>query len=1058
MSLREAVLHHSSLPTGESHSPEVVVQQLSASPLFKVEKNAGQRGPLLTHSFGESCQRATYVNGYHTLLCGSRLVVVKADSRHRFSFPPFPSSVTDAYVERVSEDCILVVVGTCDSVHVALVDVSSSQAHLVSSSTVPTFAAVAKVHRLREDVFAVCLEDGDVRTAVVSIAQTPTIVKVSLRGSMRGTLQAVVGYFSSKKYKDSCFAPHGGYLMVLSDRDISVWTYSPDADLTQQCSLAIGKDAVALLAGPRRANVATVVLRNGTLVPASIRADGERGVRCPGSLRLSLGSGIHLPTCVNLKHVTYAASGAETVVLYDDVTSCAVVISEGVALFDEAAFGVPQALVVSPFSLSFKVRGVGFIADRDDSFSGTFVVYGPDSILLQLRRLPRGKVLNTELARSASWVAGQVGRVQPYETSEVLFAAVNDGLALSDMAKLLFPLLVPVCLDERRVRLSPGAVGLANHMMRQIDLMERLWVSFRHWELASSLDNAQQRMLRSCSLTSAVLNSGGWLENPEILRLQWRGFEASSETPLSARSAINAQADYLSAVLSIGKEASTLCWLYGLLLESGVTTHPSPHPLKSVLRGGEATHLTTTMCMQLLSLHMADVTRKLMKEVERLPHRAQLAVRVHALLVEDDAAQALEFVETHLEELVHCNLFAEVTGALEDANPRLLPTLRLMARRYQFDPEVTTALLSALETIPPRTEKLYDSLACLFSADVPADLQGVVLDWMERHSLVDERLDTFARVIADLRVSVDPAHTLTGRFFSCWSQEVNGNRRAAGRRFGELARICLAAPLEARLMCLEHAMTCEPSDADKLAQFTLLLQTQLKPLLEEHLACGTTHVAPRSVIEKDLKALSEEYLDEKQLFELAGRYRELGGASVQLDILKIHADSPEAITADTAISLLTFLKAIGLTATVAVEKVLKEYLPSFQGVFPLYPFLQFLACDGHGADAAVHVFLECGVTVAVVFDALLSLLDGRGSQLYSVSETADAMLHVISYVDGDQEQMCAAHLQECLRGILAGEYRSVALTDDDVVTVRKLETKLKALARGASRDSLISFA
>ncbi|KAI5691433.1 hypothetical protein MNV84_08149 [Leishmania braziliensis] len=1007
--------------------------------------------PSLLASLGEKCHRAVYVNEYHALLCSRRLVLVHNNGRY-IIFPPFCDTLNDAYAERVSEKCTLVLAAVASGVHVALVrDSDSQKPDTLQSVFCPTASAVACIHHLGTNLYGLCCENCSVESLAVTLNNMHLPhpgLHANVLPNRHGWVQAAYDYLSPKRYVHSLFDRHNGYLLMLSSRNVSLWMYSDAFHLQLECSTALPREAVLAIVPLLQdeygeTEVAVLITGSGGRVPVHLRTTtGRRG----NSRSLSLGELRGLPCGVTNTVVSLACACDSSLLLADQRTSSLLLVTH-CEPFCEAPYSSITHVVTQHF-LGKPICGVGVEKSvRDGGSFITFTVYCGDSTIVRLGRMPRGQLLQQYFAATVAGGIDALCLLEPQVRVDLLLDAVLCGLPISYLSQFLDPLLHPRAATVCALRLSDGARGIIRHTMRGLRELSRSCLSFHYWRLKEELAQSRSRVEKSYTILTEVLNRGGWLDCPTRQQLAWDGdLLVRIDGTLTDTSAVDAQAKVLQQLLSSVRHATTIAWLYGLLLETGATYRFSDR-LEDLLWKSDPVGVQVSLCMNLLERRNKGITDKLLQKEYVLPQRCRLAVTLLSLVLDKSLEPVMAYTRRHILDLVEYDLLSYTTDLLESSFPTSQPRIRLLVYRYPHNQSVSSDILSMVEAISS-TSELYNTLVTILGdAACDGELTAVLLDWMERHTLADHRILTFAKVVADMRLCVDPAHTLTGRFFSSVKQQANGNAQQAALRFAELARSDLSVPLDGRLLAIEHAIAAAPSDGDRLTQFLLLLQQQLAKLIAEHLTVGKNLVSARGTVEADLQALQEHYVTENFLFELAGRYKELGGCIIQLDLLKIHSDSAELLIANALTGVLTFLRAVGLSAPQAVQRVLREYLGTFQTSLPLFPFVEFLAFDGQSPARAIDELEKVGVPLLTIFDTFMSLLDGHRNPLFQIGDTVLALGQLVPKISPNVQHICAAHLLECSRSMLAGEQRAAVLSEKDVHTIKYIGDDMRKLSQ-----------
>lgn len=1033
------------------------MRPMLANRYFSVDK-AELWKPSLLQSFGQTCHYATYVNDFHVLLCSRRLVLVDGSGRH-LTFPPFDAVLRDAYAERISERCILVVVALACEVHVALIsDGEGQKPETLQSVSCQTACPVARIHHLKRSLYGLCCDNCTVETLSIKLsdarAPRPRLEASVLTGK-RSWAQLAHDYVSKEQYIHSYFDHFKGYLLVLSTSRLSLWMYNDENHLRRESALNVFQVSAVAVVAPlveqdeeEEEHIAVLVTSSCARVPLCL-ASAPCQPRAPHML--VLGEACHPPKGVTNTAVSLVASCGSSLLIADQATA-SLVLSTQCEPFCEA-YHSQTSRVVSQMFLGKQICGVGLERRRGDGGSfATFLVYCSDSTIQRVGRVPRGQLLQRQFSASVANGVAALSLLDPVTRVDVLLDAALGGLAIQHVTNCLKPLLYPREVAAGLAELSDGAKGIVRHTMRSVGELSRLCSSFQYWRLSEELAQSRSKLMKSRAVLGEILNGGGWLDCPLSENWRWSGdFFVAVGT--DGASAINAQAKLLQLLLLSLKHAATIAWLCDMTLQNDPSFR-FPGQLESMLWKSDPSAIETTLCMNLLALGNKDVTEQLIQSRQGLPRRCRLAATLLSLVLTSSFESVAAYARAHILDIARCDLLAYANDVMKTHFPGTQPQLLLLVYYYPYHRAASSDIVAVVERIES-AELLHRTLLTILND--PAcddDLTAIVLDWMEGHSLADRRIPTFAAVVTELNLDVDPAHTLAGRFFSSCKQEAAGHVQQASFRFGELARSELAVPLAGRLLAVAHALQAVPSDSDRVTQFVLLLQQQLANLIEEHLQNGKDLLFMRSSIEDDLALLREHFLSENHLFELAGRYKALGGCSIQLDLLKIHPDSAPFTIANAITGVLTFLTAVGLCATDAVQRVLREYLDSFQAPLPLFPFVEFLAFDGQTPAATIQTLAAAGVQLPALFDTFMGLLDGHNgsSSLFPLRETVAAAAQLVPKIDLSVQHICAAHLLECSRSLLdGGDRRTTALTDEDEALLKEVGEDMRRLSQRENR-------
>ncbi|CCW69257.1 unnamed protein product [Phytomonas sp. Hart1] len=1021
--------------------PETVARPISSN--YYVQTSFWRLwDPSLVSTFSESCRKVLFKNNYHILLCHRRIIVVDKNQQP-FSFPPFSCAINDVHIEKASSRCLLVVVGLTEGVFTALVRHEDHQYYVKKTFFTPTSTSISRIHRLKKDLFGLCYENCSVQ--ILSLQLLGDELDVFLYKGIRNWYAIGLSLFSRKIHRDSLFDQTTGYMMVLSDKDLSLWTCAEDGEFHVQSSLDLKKEAVAVLPSNVKGIVAVVVLSSGDRVPVSVHQASKRprvGLLNSYTLSLEAEKVVKLPASISVISVSHACTGANTIIMYDELTMSLITIVQNVQplpLHEHSNF---RADVVSQINLNEKACSLSFEGNPGTSDRGIFWVYNDRMSIMGLKRVSLSKLMREKYLNSKIEGEKLLAKLSPEYYAELLIDAALGGFPLERVSSSLNALLLPVVKNQSTLRLSPAVIGFTNFMIREVDKLNEICSSSSYWEQINDINRSRQRLLHGCTALSTFLLQNGWLDSTTDLSLKWSCFEAHSHHSITERTAIDAQAQYLCTLLDLSKHASILAWLYMLLIEAG-KPELFNRTLSQSLRDEDPTEFEVRYTLDLLSCRDLRLTEKLLHEVQLLPPKAQLAVRIHSWVQRGKPVEAMKAAKEHADVIRKFGLFEYVCDLLEQTNAEVLPTAHLLLDHYRSDPRGSSKLLTMLENLSLSGGRLKQNLKYIFDSNDQSHLWDVIFNWMEQHDLTDERIEIFASLVAEYRKDINFTGTPTGRFFYCWSQEGQGNHLVAAKLFGELARSSHVVPLSIRLICIQHSLQNASSDVDKLTQFLLLLQKQLIELLNRHLKSRTGEfVCTKAEIESDISLLQQQCLEERNLFEIAGRYQALGGASVQLDILKINSVYPEEVVSCAVLGMITFLKAVGLTAEEAAKRVLQEYLPSFQERFPIYQIILFLSFDGKEIGEIVKTLLRNEVSPIAIFAALSRLVYDHGKKKFSLGNTVQELVLIIQRIPVENRSVYISHLLQCIRGILVREYHAVELTQSDMVALKTAEETL----------------
>lgn len=1006
---------------------------------------------------GDRCVRANCVNGVHVFHLENRLCLVWA-GRHAF-FPCFGVRIGDVYAEPIrremEEDRLLVVLATLHELRAVIVlFAGDDDVRVVTGVTLPLSTAPARLHRCGPTHLAMCYVNGKVDLVEMAVnlevsSSLPLVglQLVSQRVRWGDWLASLL--FSARTYVDSCIDIERDYLTVLTNGDITVYRIYPPmcTDIELVCVLKWSDNSAVAVTALGRAcaadrRVCRVIFRDGACavvhrpaLDSMTGADGDVTTMCDlasppcSTALLCVGKVVKLPVRTPLHNIDRVCHANGTTVMYDRLSQMLTILCEDVHHLSPHT-GFRGVCAVSQMYVSMDhVHGIGFCEEASDDAHTVFWIYGDGSILFLLRRVTEGRMLRLLLSENdihskEAWDHFCCASMN--ERSALLWAAVYNGLACTVAKSYMDSLRLPCMIDAHTIQLSPAAVAMTSHLIHDFELLHRLCHVPRYVNVTQQLRRLQAKLQAKCVVTLRVLDNNRWLSDAAAPPMVWsQSCRGVSSDVLTERSAISAEAQFMNTVVATVQRVGVSALLYCMLLESNVI-----EPDFSIRRNlSSPVHLDRcllTLSQRLLSLRDARVVELLCAAdvYNHLPASAQLVVRVHRLCNNHRNASALDLVCRCILQVREDNLFTYLAESLElGASPDLLPRLRMTKECSYLDVLATPDVVALLAQIPSdHDELLYRSLRCILDDTSAHHLHAAVLQWMTSHSIDDERLITFSRAVSDSGVKFGAMDSLAAQFMSYWCEYHRGASPDVARHFGELARTSAEMSIKQRLVCAEFAVQHKPIVSDTMTHFALMLQQQLLYMLQRYAAGSEYKNYPRECVEADIEMLSTHFLSDMELFDMAGRYRELGGASIQLDVLKVQTELSDDATSEVLMAMLNFLRVSGLCALDAARCVLHEYVPVFASPLPLLPFIEFLQMEKCTIQSVVSVLMSSGVTPLSVLSTLLDLLEFSDCVLYSANEVADAMVtYVSSMDDADQRRVCAAYLLEYIHTFKASE-------------------------------------
>ncbi|KAH9598034.1 hypothetical protein LSM04_001771 [Trypanosoma melophagium] len=1037
--------------------------------LFDLKKDREQAWPAANLLNGSGRFRAQYQNGSHLVMSDNRLLVVRKSGY--FYFPPWSGPIHDAYIqEHGNSGHSLLVVGLTTGVYVALLQEESS-IQIVDDLFVGTNSPVEKIIFPENNVVALCYGNADVETYQVTVDDEQKVgLILSRRKRPFRIIQTVTSLWGKKLCRGCAYDPSSKNLFVLSNIDLTVWSYMAPNIFAVVCSVSINSNAIAVLPSSQTKDYATIVFLDGGRQPVFLEKSGMKKVGCENTV-LRLGSVRPLPTDLHLDSIQFACQGVDgTILLYDSRTCTVVMITISSPIY-EGIYDVVE--VVSTLRLSETVVGLACISELEDSCTN-FVVYGKYGIIWSIGVRSIGLML-ADLLRQESLTDNVLSSLRGLEPPRKMEAVMGAAFAGSSL-ELLIPFLDELMRPSFRdciMCVSPGARSLVNLATREIALAESFWGAPFSWHLMLDLQRVADHLMKWYKILDGLLRPNGWLDCPKPVELSWNGLVATSNHHFTMRSALNTQALLLETVLKGFQTASVLSWLYTLLLRLKPNTVDVCRKRLNIIVWGENRDDTvTTLCMEALSYHDKNVLAELEGRKNILPRRARHAISIQNFISRNLPDAALSYACDNVKSLRHEEIFDYVADELERSFPERMPRLRLLLyslKHHRSTVDLFQMLDSSVANESVEKLKLRLEVVMQAAADDPI-LQHAVVHWMESHSLDDNRVMTFAEVLEENAVVIGDPHSLTALFFLCWINR-RKNPVMAALGFGDIAKSKCHLALSMRIVCIKLALECKSTTSEQLVYFVLLLQEELANAVEA--AWGTSSLSPESVgmnsgnsgngnnngvvVEGDVdgcgrskavgdvRELRHFYVGEQRLFELAGSHRRQGGAKVQLDLLKVHPETPLRVTTAVLHDLLEFLLDEGMTPAEAVRNVAREYHDAYAAGLPLPPFLRFITRRGATVAEGAAALQDGGVPPGTVFDALFALIDEPSEESAGVGagDVLEALAEVLAKLNGEERRLRGAYVLERIHHRLAGEHRLGMPRDTEIEQLQRAETMLR---------------
>lgn len=1133
---------------------------------------------------GETCRNAYYVDGYHVIICTTRVCVVSPGNRS-FYFPPMASPIIDVTFECLEDraDGALVLLGIAVQAGVFWFVVALSSApQVLKRGFLEVPHDLAKMHCLCGCYYAMCGPGGEVSAVEVRGADADETLDITFTNRTAADspwVKKIFGLVRSGKHIQSttlrCTIPEEGNLhhplLVLREGgNMELWLINPVSKCLQKSASGHTKH-LQRMKGASPIQVVPIAVTTPLVTECVVAVlMAERDAIALSIRRLCHAHAAEyelvfpqhtpwwtIPPSLSLASRGGAAAVEDTVLLCDAAGR-----SVSVLCLDCDEFRASERQsILTTLNVDSGVVAMHPMGDR----KGRFVLYHHNGRVSYVNRFSNGEALSRFYAENNG------GALFRFACSPSPFSAVSffDGLyhgmprrTISTEAwnNLMCPVRPPVAVDDDNSnndavpsslvvwRLSSGAIGCVHYLGT---LAQKLF-HYSLFRVTASLNRdvsaaVQQHLLDAYQLIRRVLGEEGWLEEDDpglvapVPSVQWRGDEFTGAV-YHARDAIRVQAHFLSLLLHM---------VFRFLGSSGISLLRADwcgktfSPLRMLgLREEECegwwdlllhprlADYETECCLDLvqnLRQRVAGMARRPEEDATEaqgegespasplqlssrirdftvyLSDKSKLLVKVCLLVVERKYNEALGVAVDQLESILRFNLWEPVTTLMEEECPAsLFPLITLLTHRWSrvtseleentANAEAARAEVAALmeKALEKQTEcSLAKALVVALSMQLPSlegeawwayvkqqSLHYRVVQWIERHSLLDWRMKCFVDALASSRsvwkfylsrdkggrfpasppqrlllgegqdVLLTPPLSLTSYFLRYSLKEVKRKYEEAIKGYVALGSCEDPIELDARLILFRRALQLvgqvDQNEEDEWqslveAEYLLLLQAKLLNRVDKYRKDERSGAAAAfftsSSLERDAQLLQFSLLQESSLYELSKRYRSLGGASMEIDLLKLHSDSPLLALEEAMRNLLSFLHTVGqLDPVSAVRRLLQDpnFLKRFEAPFPIVPVIEFLLMDQeqHGGPLSIssvcEVLMECSIHPVFLFPRLLQWLwqcwEERSEGGVGVSwrgrvpheDFVKALRLCLDGMSSDEKKEWEPHLGECL--------------------------------------------
>eukprot|EP00796_Vickermania_ingenoplastis_P008160 gene8160-5689_t len=941
---------------------------------------------------GESCRTAFYTHDYHVLLCTLRVCLVHVGGQS-FYIPPLESPVIDASVvplETNSGTVLLLIAVKC-GLHAFLLSFSDPP-RVSRKLFLKTHKKPVRIHPMPKLRFAVCFQSGEIGTYHVRLTEDGDLECDETPTSGEG--------WTSKSYLDSFHDPHTRSLLVLTNKGVDLWMASPSENGTlcmeQRDTIKCPEEGACVVPSPHTSYLGYIVFRSGKIAPLSLVAGAPPGA----TATLLLQPFKQIPPHLTLKGVTCAASAKAITALYSSTTQSLGILVEGCA--NLSTFQQEDALTL--LNLDTPVCAIA-PGPQDD-----LVAYHPNGKMSRISRISNGEQLRrlqqqeqnphrlcaglpTAFA-SRAWVEAMRPVMVPDPAGPLVWHLSSGALGCTyffgGLVRHLFklyssPLLqtdeedaahVAAATALRQVLLNAyhtahqllGEGGWSSCVVYLLDPIEWKGTAIHGAATAQMAQNAQAAYL--LLLLRAVFRALGHTCLRRLAQTVLHSEPPLPPTPLLERTEVD-WLQFLAAPSMAAWERIQCRELLRFLLSRAKGQDPVAEAAAE--QEEEQTEGQT-------------LVERIKEAAYFQPVPYQLAVHIHLQVLYWDFEAALKFTTEHFTELYEGGEWDWIAAVLEEYCPdQLFPAVRLALHQYyhvESDDEAQQAmqaLLAALDRVDPSTAgtvlaALQHALGSVptapHDAGAVARLQGryhtflsSLVQWMGCHALLDPRVPIFEQLLASseglapyARPPSGPTEedgVVTGAFLRwCTYATVQGSRYAAAEGIASLAYREERLPLAERLHLCERALRLLPPpslersqairEAIERQRYFLLLQQRLLGRLEKHWE------EVKGIAAEDADQLQHVLLNEPQLYTLASKYRAVGGAVVQLDILKLREDASSVAVADALRHALAYVCGAGKqSATEAVARLLGDahLTQGFRAPFPVEPLIEFLVFD-----------------------------------------------------------------------------------------------------------------
>lgn len=494
---------------------------------------------------GEFCQNAHFCKGYHFIICTLRVCLVTPDLKS-FFLPPMKSTILDAFVEDVGNDCLLVAVAVRDGVYFSTICFCSSP-KVSSNLFFPLRSCPSKIFSLKSTRSVLCCYyEGGIEVLSLCMNDNGTsVLAVSTTGNKRGWLNRIANRFYSRKYRSSFFDVKSGSLIVLYDSIIELYTVNTQKLFELVECFKCPSNCILVIGSSDSHFIAYLVHSSGDLTPISLAYNQ------PHACTLILHQIKEIPLPLALRNVSIAATGVDTVIFSNRKNKYASVLCE-------KCMSLRSGKVSDLFTIFPLDSPVSAISLNNDD--NTFILYHANGRISLVKHLLGGEISYRQLCK-VSDCSSLVSHLSSSIGTFRVLDAMYYGLSFSTIRLAWNEIMIPyqTCREGDQTvfffNLSHGAKGCAKYFAQLLQSLHNFYSSPYREDLHKEIHNLEEKIMRMYRLVQNILKQEGWLEgvrNDSSRQGEWNEelqIPNLASSPLTLEDVICAQADFLRTLM-----------------------------------------------------------------------------------------------------------------------------------------------------------------------------------------------------------------------------------------------------------------------------------------------------------------------------------------------------------------------------------------------------------------------------------------------------------------------------------------------------------------------------